>query len=320
MAIGGIHLFLGSEIFLIENKIQRLLTEAGVDEYNTSYYDLDEEPFLDALHDALMMPFICDVKAVILKNPLFLSSEKSLLPDEKKQFLKYLERPMESTIFIINAAKITPDERKAEVKRLMSDNIVNYSKELTEIEMYGWIKRQAALNNMMITDEAVKEFYGYVGKNLMNAKNELDKLFAYARDEGIITVDVVSTVVVKEIQNDVFALSNAIIGQDRPQVIAIYQELIQNGYDSGYLFNLISKSMRELLVVNTMLKGGRRQADIAGVMGVSSGRAYFMVKNARALNYQKTSKYVAKLCDLDYKIKSGQTDVNTALEFFLFGV
>jgi DNA polymerase-3 subunit delta len=319
MKIGAVHLFLGNEQFLIENKIKRLINESGADEYNITYYDLDTSTLTEALNDALTPPFMSAAKVIVIKNPLFLSAENNLEKDEKKRFLEYLDSPMETTVFIINGYNIKLDERKTEVKKLLAGN-VNYSKELSEIEMHGWIKRQGAINNVVITDEAAREFFRLVGKDLMNAKNELDKLIAYVGENATVTADTVKKVVIREIQNDVFALSNAIIAQDKNKAIRIYRDLIKIGNDANYLFYLVAKSMRELLTVNLMLKGGYNQAAVAETMGVSSGRAYYMVKNARSLDYELLRKYVSRLSELDYKIKSGQTDVRTGLEFFLFGI
>lgn len=319
MKTGTVHLFLGDEQYLIENKIKRLINDSGAGEYNVSYYDLEISSLSEALSDALTPPFMSDAKVIVIKNPLFLTAEKNLDKEEKKRFLDYLDAPMETTVLIINGYNIDPDERKQEVKKLLAGS-VNYSRELSEIEMYGWIKRQGAINNVVITDEAAREFYRIVGKDLMNAKNELDKLIAYVGDNATVTVEAVRKVAIKEIQNDVYALSNAIVDQDRNKAVRIYRDLIKIGNAANFLFSLVAKSMRELLTVNLMLKSGYNQADVAASMGVSSGRAYYMVKNARSLDYELLRKYVAQLSELDYKIKSGQTDVRTGLEFFLFGI
>jgi len=315
-----IYLYLGQENLLISNKIDRIVKESKADEYNISTYDLDEVNLSDAIRNALTPPFLNDIKVVIIKNPKFLSSEKALTQLEKHDFLNYIENPMETTHLIINGYNIKLDERKDVVKKLKKVAYVNESKELTEIEINGWVKRQCSLNNVEIKDDAIKSFYNSVGKNLLNAKNELDKLISYVDTGGVITTDVVKEVVVKEIQNDVFALSNAIIEQNKAKIINLYRDLTTVGNDINYLFSLVSKSMRETLFVNLMLKEGYKQSDIAKTMKVSNGRAYYLVKNARSIDLTKVQLYVTMLGDLDYKMKSGQVDSKTGFEFFLFGL
>ncbi|NLD26304.1 MAG: hypothetical protein GX661_02980, partial [Acholeplasmataceae bacterium] len=151
-------------------------------------------------------------------------------------------------------------------------------------------------------------------------RNELDKLINYAGQNGIITNEMVNMVVVKEIQSDAYSLTNAIIEQNKPKIISLYNELIEQGNDVNYLFSLVSKSLREILIVSLMLKEGYRQADIAVKMKISNGRAYYLVKNARSLDLELVKEYVKKLGDLDYKIKSGQLEMKNGFEFFLFGL
>ena len=316
--MSSIYLYLGEEKFRINNKIEALVKDANVDEYNTTSYDMDELSIFNAIQDALTLPFMSNKKVVIIKNPRFLSSEKNLNEDEARAFLNFLNRPMDTTVFIINAHNIKLDERKEIVKKLKKVAEISENKELTEIELIGWLKRQCAINNVEIKDDAIKHFYHIAGKNLTNAKNEVDKLICYVGNNGVITVDIINRVVVKEIQNDVFALSNAIIEQNKPKIINLYRDLIKLGNDVNYLFSLVSKTMRELLVVNIMLKEGYKQADVATSMNVSNGRAYYLVKNARSVDLEKTESYIIKLGELDYKIKSGLLDSKTGFEFFLF--
>lgn len=313
-----IYLYLGEEKYRINSKIDVIVRESGVDDYNLTTYDLDDEFLSDAIQDALMPPFLTEKKVVILKNPKFLGSEKSLTDEEARLFIKYITRPMESTILIINASNIKLDERKEVVKKLKAHADISENKELSEIELIGWLKRQCALNNVDIKDDAIKHFYQVAGKNLFNAKNEIDKLICYVGPNGVITTDIINKVVVKEIQNDVFALSNSIIEQNKSKIINLYRDLIKLGNDVNYLFSLVSKSMREILLVNLMLQKGCKQSDVASLMKVSSGKAFYLVKNARSIDIEKVKSYIIKLGNLDYKIKSGVLDPKTGFEFFLF--
>ncbi|MGD9605564.1 MAG: DNA polymerase III subunit delta [Bacilli bacterium] len=318
--MGNIYLYTGEEKFRINTKIQTIVKETSADEYNIMTYDLDDANISDVIRDALTPPFMCDQKVVIVKNPRFLTSEKSLLEEQANDFLKYLSKPMETTVFIVNAVNLKLDERKEVVKRLKKVAQISDNNELTEVEFYGWVKRQCAINDVEIKDDATKTFYNLVGKSLMNAKNELDKLISYVGEKGLITVDVVNRVSVKEIQNDVFALANAIIDHNRSKVINLYRDLTKIGNDVNFLFGLVAKSMRELFIVSLMIKNGYKQQDVANSLNVSTGKAFYLVKNARSMDINTIENYVLKLGELDYKIKSGLMDAKTGFEFFLFEI
>jgi len=318
--MGMIYLYTGDEKYRINQKIRGIVKDAEVDEFNVTTYDLDEVSLGNVIHDALTPPFMTEEKVIIVKNPKFLSSDKSLTDQETQEVINYLNKPMDSTILIINAVNVKLDERLEIVKKLKKVANVSDNKELTEIEFYGWLKRQCESLDVEIEEDAVRTFYNTVGKNMMNAKNELDKLVAYVGEKGLITSSIVGKVVVKEIQNDVFALSNAIIEQNREKIINLYRDLTKLGNDVNFLFGLVAKSMREILLVILMLKSGYKQADIAASMGVSPGKAFYLVKYARGLDLKTAESYVLKLGELDYKIKSGLIDPKTGFEFFLFEI
>lgn len=318
--MGNIFLYTGEEKYRINSKIQAIVKDTNADDFNIMTYDLDDSDLTDAIRDALTPPFLCEQKVVIVKNPRFLTSEKSLTEEQTNDFLKYLSKPMETTVLIINAVNLKLDERKEVVKRLKKVAQISDNNELTEVEFYGWVKRQCALYEIDIKEDATKAFYNLVGKSLMNAKNELDKLINYVGNKGLITVEIVNKVVVKEIQNDVYALANAIIDHNRSKVINLYRDLTKIGNDVNYLFGLVAKSMRELFTVSLMITNGYKQQDVANSLNVSSGKAFYLIKNARSMNFNTIESYVLKLGELDYKIKSGLIDAKTGFEFFLFEI
>lgn len=318
--MGSVYLFYGDESLIIKNKIDRIINDSKADEFNISTYDLEEVSILNALQDAITMPFLSASKVVLCKNPIFLTSEKSLTEKELDEFKKYITTPMDSTYFIIDAHGLKLDDRKDIVKRLKKLPNANETKELSEIEISGWIKRQCTINGVDIRDDAVRAFANITGKDLINAKNEIDKLISYVGPNGVITTDIVNLVVVKEIQRDVFALSNAIVEQNKPKIINLYRELRDSGNDIFYLFSLVSKSMREIFLVNSILLEGYKQADVAKMMKVSPGRAYYMVRNAKSLDIDIVKDYILKLGDLDYNIKSGKVDIKSGFELFIFGI
>ncbi len=316
----NIYFYYGEESLIISNKINRLIRETGVDEYHLNVYDLDEENINTVLQDAITMPFLNPRKVVVCKNPRFLASDGSLTAQELESFNKYLSSPSQFTYFIIDANNIKLDDRKAIVKKLKSLPNAIETKELSDIEISGWIKRQCTINDVEISDDAIKAFYNKTGKDLINSKNEIDKLIAYAGFGGIITTDMVNKVVVKEIQKDVFSLSNAIVDKNKQKIINIYQDLINSGYDTYYLFALVGKSLRDIFFVSTMINEGLKQADIAKELKISPGRAYYLMRNAKSLDLNTVKEYIRKIGNLDYQVKSGQVDIKAGFELFLFGL
>jgi DNA polymerase-3 subunit delta len=68
-----------------------------------------------------------------------------------------------------------------------------------------------------------------------------------------------------------------------------------------------------------LIEKGYRQDQIAEHFHIKSGRAYYLVKNAQAVNFQILENHLKKLSKLDYEIKSGKIDKKLGLELYLLG-
>ena len=320
MALSNVCLFLGEEKYIINSKINRIIKETKADEFNITSYDCEETNVSNAIQDALTPPFMSDTKVVLIKRPLFLTNEKSPINHDLKLLNSYIESPLETTYLIIDASLLKLNEKSETVKLLRKKANVSETKAIGDIEFTGWLKRQCDLENVNIKDDAIKLFVSLVGKDLINAKTEVDKLISYVGKGETITKEIVKLVCTKEIQNDIFALSNAILESNKEKTINTYLDLIASDNDVNRLINLVSKTIRESLIVNAMLKEGSKQSDVATRMKVSPNRAFFMVKNAKGIDVAKAENYLCELSNLDYKIKSGQVDAKTGFEFFLFSL
>lgn len=316
----NIFLFLGEEELIIHNKIEKEITLSKADIYNIKSYDLEEVNVTKALNDAETAPFLSESKVIILKNPLFLTNTNSDIKHNVKAFIRYLKDPTPTTILIIDATNLNLDDSKEVVQVLKKEAQISTTKKLSQIEAEGWLKRQFFLLNITIKDETVRLFFNRIGKNLLNAKNEVDKLLNYIGEAKIVTNKDVCDVVIKEIESDAFALTNAIVAQDREKTISIYEDLIQIGKSPIELFSLIAKSLILLMVTKKMLREGYKQPDIASKLKVSSGRSMYLIKDAKAFSWQVLEDNILRLGDLDYKIKSGQIDATTGIEFLLFNI
>lgn len=316
--MGNVYLYTGEEKYLIQHKIERLITESKADQYNMFSYDMDEVNIKEAVRDALTPPFMSENKVVVIKNPKFLTLEKSEINHTVSVLIKYIDNPMVSTYFIINAVGLKLNEKNEVVKQLRKKATIIETRELSETEFYGWVKRQFELEDIMIKEDALKLFYSLVGHNMLSARTEIDKLVVYVGKGNIVTSKIVSLVVVKEIQQDIFALSNAIIEHNSEKTMNVYRDLIAVDNDVNRLFNLVTRTIRDTLLVNYMLAEGAKQNDIAMKMETSPNRAYYLIRNAKSFDVQSAKEYLVKLGELDYKIKSGQIDARTGFEFFLF--
>ena len=312
----NLYLFTGTAEIFIQNRISRIISSYDKQQVSIIKYDMEQTSFSRVLEDACTLPFLEDLKIIILRNPTFLTT-KGDLANDAKNFIKYLKNPVETSIIIINATNITPNPANEVYKALKNyAMIIDYS-DSEEIEIKGWISRTCAARNIEIKDSAINLFLEYINSDQVRMVNELDKIMNYVNDGGIIDEQVVKLLVTKDLSKEIFNLIKAIISKDLIKTNKIYQTLAIQTKDIGGVIVMISNSFKDLLTTAKLLKAGYSQHDISRFYNVSSSRAYYIVKDAKNFRIEDLENYIIKMADLDYKIKSGKIDKNIGIELIL---
>lgn len=312
-----IYLFTGTSEIFIKNRMNRIIQSFNKYEYTIIKYDMETTSLSTVLSDAITVPFLEELKIIILKNPKFLTKSATSTKDEIKAMLKYLKNPCDSTLLIIDATN-TVINQSNEIYKMLKNvaRIIDYP-DPEEIELKGWIVRSFDANGIDIKDDALTLLLEYIGDDQARLSQEIDKLSSYVGKGGTIRKEDIKMLVPKNINNEIYLLIKAIINHDLALTNQIYDNLITHTKDSLTIFSLISNKFKELLSTYRLLKYGYSQSDIAKFYNVSTGKAYYIVQEARAFKLSDLEFYIDKLAELDYQIKSGKLDKTIGLELLL---
>ena len=312
-----IYLFTGTSEIFIKNRMNRIIQSFNKYEYTIIKYDMETTSLSTVLSDAITVPFLEELKIIILKNPKFLTKSATSTKDEIKAMLKYLKSPCDSTLLIIDATN-TVINQSNEIYKMLKNvaRIIDYP-DPEEIELKGWIVRSFDANGIDIKDDALTLLLEDIGDDQARLSQEIDKLSSYVGKGGTIRKEDIKLLVPKNINNEIYLLIKAIINHDLALTNQIYDNLITHTKDSLTIFSLISNKFKELLSTYRLLKYGYSQSDIAKFYNVSTGKAYYIVQEARAFKLSDLEFYIDKLAELDYQIKSGKLDKTIGLELLL---
>lgn len=312
-----IYLFTGTSEIFIKNRMNRIIQSFNKYEYTIIKYDMETTSLSTVLSDAITVPFLEELKIIILKNPKFLTKSATSTKDEIKAMLKYLKNPCDSTLLIIDATN-TVINQSNEIYKMLKNvaRIIDYP-DPEEIELKGWIVRSFDANGIDIKDDALTLLLEYIGDDQARLSQEIDKLSSYVGKGGTIRKEDIKLLVPKNINNEIYLLIKAIINHDLALTNQIYDNLITHTKDSLTILSLISNKFKELLSTYRLLKYGYSQSDIAKFYNVSTGKAYYIVQEARAFKLSDLEFYIDKLAELDYQIKSGKLDKTIGLELLL---
>lgn len=312
-----IYLFTGTSEIFIKNRMNRIIQSFNKYEYTIIKYDMETTSLSTVLSDAITVPFLEELKIIILKNPKFLTKSATSTKDEIKAMLKYLKNPCDSTLLIIDATNTVINQSNEIYKMLKNVARITDYPDPEEIELKGWIVRSFDANGIDIKDDALTLLLEYIGDDQARLSQEIDKLSSYVGKGGTIRKEDIKLLVPKNINNEIYLLIKAIINHDLALTNQIYDNLITHTKDSLTIFSLISNKFKELLSTYRLLKYGYSQSDIAKFYNVSTGKAYYIVQEARAFKLSDLEFYIDKLAELDYQIKSGKLDKTIGLELLL---
>ncbi len=317
----NIHLLFGSDTFIIKSKTNQIIAKENVDEFNITVYDAEENNVEEAINDAATIPFMADKKAVILKNAHFLSNVKvkKEIPHNLDSFSRYIASPVKETILIVQAPYAKIDERKAITKQLSQVATVERCEPMKEVELGNWVKRQLGKNGINIDRDALNELLTRVNNNTEVLVNETQKLLLYTSDMKRVDLSTVKKVITKNVEDNVYEITNNILENKRSRALEIYNDLVMHSEDPLRILGILVNKYREILHVKLLLKQGKDKADIASYYRASPGRAYYMIKNANSVKNDIVEKHLKSLEDLDYKIKTGRIDKKIGLELFILG-
>lgn len=312
-----IYLFTGTSEIFIKNRMNRIIQSFNKLNTTTIKYDMEVTSLSHVLEDAITVPFLEDLKIIILKNPKFLTKAATTSKEDTKSFIKYLKNPIDTTILMIDATNLVISQTNEIYKMLRNvAKIIDYP-EPEEIELKGWIVRSFDSNNIDIKDDALNLLLEYIGDDQPRLATEIEKLTAYIGKGGTIRQSDIRLLVSKDVSNEVYHLIKAIIQKDLDQTYAIYSNLITHTKDALTIIALISNKFKELISTYKLLKYGYSQSDIAKFYNVTTGKAYYLVQEAKAFKLSDLEYYIEKLAELDYQIKSGKMDKNIGLELLL---
>ncbi len=309
--------YYGEDTFYIKNKIKQHISALGLDEFNVAHYDLEEQRLDDALADAATIPFMSEHKMVILHHAYFLSPQKSTLDQNLEGLKRYLAQVPTHTYLVFTVPGQTLDNRLEIVKTLKKQATLIEAKKQTAEDLGAWMKRQFAKQGLSIDHDAYLELIKRVGKDTEVAYLEIRKLLAYAQDLSHISLATIQHVITRNIEDDVFEILNAMLRGDKKKALHVYHDLVAYSEDPLRVLSLIVSKYREINTTQRLIQAGASQEQVQHHFNVKSGRAYFMVQNAREVPGHRVREHLKQLETLDHQIKTGYIDKKLAVEMFI---
>lgn len=310
----------GKERLLMDQKLLALKKEYPLGEEELNYCRLDcrEYSCQDLLKEVKSAPFFSDYRMVVLTHPYFLTSEKGRSEKEKDiqvlcEALSHTDDSMIAVIFY--EGKL--DERKKIVKNLKKSATLFDFDHLDMHKMRATTRQAFIKRKTTIDDDALALLLERAGDSLLHIQTETEKLCLYSQH---VTIEEVRRLVSEPLEENAFALTNALLKKDLAKVLSIYQDLITKNEEPVRLIAMIASSLRLLYQVTLLDRKGYNDQEIAKYLDVNPFRLRYVRMDSKNFELDDLLSLLAKLSDLDVKIKTGKIDKNQGLELFFLNL
>jgi DNA polymerase III subunit delta len=320
-----IYVCYGTEKYLQQEFINHIidkLIEPEQRSFALSRYDLSETSLDTVLDDAETMPFLADKKIVIAKNALFFTGAKeSTKVDHRiERLLEYMKSPVDFAviIFVVDTDKL--DERKKIVKALKDSQSAIPFLPLSVEELTRWVIRRAEKWGVTFADGAVDKFILFTGAQLQLLTAELEKLSLFVGPNGCVTGELISQLVVRSAEQNVFILMDEIVKQRLDNALSILHDLLKQREEPIKILLLIARQFRIMLQIKELERQGYSQQQIAGQIGAHPYAVKLASEQGRSYSLTKLSGMLSSLGELDFRMKIGKVDKALGLELFILEI
>ena len=307
------YLLYGQSQSLMYDEALDLIQSFNIDEEGQSFYDLAEHSFDDIYEDMISPPFFTDKKLIVIKH-LEVIYEDAFA---KQSLEKFLKSSPTDVVLVMMATHIDEDKTFRHVLDLYVEHheVLLYD----ESKMMQMIRTSFEKDEIHIEQKAVMKLIQRISSIPEQLNTYMDIIKTYGLKEKRVLEKDIDTLVPLPLEDNVFSLVDHFLQHRTKNVLSMYEDLKNKNEDPIKILQLIGRRLNDLEDTKMLLQENKNQNDIAKALQVSSGKAYYMIKEAKTISLQTIQTYIDQVAHLDFLIKSGRIDKTNGVYLFLLG-
>jgi DNA polymerase-3 subunit delta len=300
------------------NEIIERFQKDGKNDLNLEIFDGENLEFNSFKSALTTLSFFSSKRLIIVKNLLTKGSAKLL-----EEFNEYSSKLDGKDAVVVFWEEKDPDKRTKLFKFLKKIGKCQEFKLLENYQITDWIKKELEKNfekipnissdKNLISPEAQKKIAAFVGSNLWQMKNEINKLAFYKL--GRIESDDIDALVASSITSNVFDIVDALGNKNQKDALRFLHEQLEKGENAIYLFTMIVYQFRNLIKVKSV--EANFQQNISKETGLHPYVAQKTIAQTKKFSLTELKENYQELLNLDLLIKTGKIEPVAALDLLV---
>lgn len=309
-------------------KFEEIISSLKKKDFRPIYFLMgDESYFIDKITDYISKNILSEAEKGFNQSILYgkdttveqiisiakqfpIMGEKSIVIVKEAQHLKkieglesYLNNPVASTLLVICYKNKTLDKRKRITKELKQKAVLFESKKLYDNQIPSWIQQYLQEFEYNINPKATQLLAEFLGTNLSNISNELDKLMISIPKEVTITSEIIEENIgfSKDFNN--FELTKALGEKNVLKTNQIANYFAKNSKENPLLvtISVLFSYFQKLLILHTL--SDKSQSNVASKLKVNPYFANDYIMGSRSYSKRKVVDIISLLRSYDLKSK-----------------
>lgn len=297
--------------YLIEEAVQdikaRVLSSAFKD-MNYNSFDSKEADADAIIAAAQTFPVMAQKRLVMV------SRVEALSKSQQDGLLAYVKKPSATTclVFISSADKV--DKRLSFFAELDKANCLFYFKPPFGAQLPAWVKKEAQRLGKKITDDAIAVMLEATASDLMDIKQEIEKLALFVGERINIEKKDAELTITNGRVDTVFDLADSIGKRDLRKALINLGKLIQQKEEPVKILGMISRQFRIIWRIKALKKKGAATSGIASSLGLSPMYIDGYFRQEKGFSDSCLLRIFKTLHDADIALKSGRQSPRLTME------
>lgn len=308
-----IYVIAGKDDSLVGSRCQELLNGLlEPSQRTTGFFDADADSvsIQEVLDELRTAPFLTGKRVVRIKGAdEFISQNRSLLE-------KYFDNPCPTGRLILTVGSW--DSRTKLAKKLPQvGKLIDVAPPTRKELPYRLVEYAKDAHDKNLSLSTAILLIELTGDELTRLYSEIDKLALYIGDQKVISQKHVESLIGHNRLFSAFAVIDAIIAGNAPAAIERLRSMFEADKSTEYtVVGAFAYHLRKMFDAKVLLDKGVPQRQIETKLRIWGDTNAFFT-HLRQMSLKQIGRYLQQLGETDYAIKTGQTQVQVAMEQFV---
>ena len=323
--LSGAYVLAGEEDYLKRYYLGELRRAIVTDEafatFNHAVFEGEELGIAALLDEIKAPPMMSDYKLVEWHYPDMTSLKDSELDDLEQLLTTRKENGYAVLVLLVGDGAIdlgTPKKPSKFLKRFeKSIDVIKFDRS-SDQQLAQWIRRHFDAESVAYAPDVPQALVFRSGHSMQQLKNEIDKLTAYARANGItLTQSEIDLIATPTTECDTFAFSNALLGRDKQGALTALADMKMRRVDPTIIMGMAARVVCDLVEVAGLSDEGMSFEDISKTLSMNAYKLKLYLAAAKNIGRSKAEDMLSELARVDTASKFGGISGYTAIELYI---